>query len=292
MVKNIQGQPTPVLAEDSFDAKSVGASVGFRVLLPAGWAAGERLPFVLHLHGAMSSSTSLELARPFYEQLWERGELPRAVVACPSTPTHGGFYIDGPQAAWETLIAAEFPEFLAAGYGQFTATAVIGASMGGYGALKIAFETPGRFAAVAAISPAVFPGETPDGVPERNIPSVLGDLHAAMSGGTGDESTYAASSVHARARVHAREIRDARLPILIDCGAEDEFLLHEGAEYLHRVLTGLGIPHEYHLVAGAGHQGPAAGLRTLDAIRFIGTALAGRPSARLPLGPEWTRQWT
>ncbi len=60
---------------------------------------------------------------------------------------------------------------------------------------------------------------------------------------------------------------------LIDCGADDEFLLHEGAEYLHRVLAGLGIPHEYHLVEGAGHQDPTPGLRTLDAIRFIGTAL-------------------
>ncbi len=81
--------------------------------------------------------------RPSPDARHERGALPRAVVACPSTPTHGGFYIDGPQAAWETLIAAEFPGYLAAGYGPFTATAVTGASMGGYGALKLAFAAPG-----------------------------------------------------------------------------------------------------------------------------------------------------
>ena len=45
---------------------------------------------------------------------WSRGELPRAVVACESTPTAGGFYMDsagGPQ--WETLVASEFPEVMA-----------------------------------------------------------------------------------------------------------------------------------------------------------------------------------
>ena len=45
---------------------------------------------------------------------WSRGELPRAVVACESTPTAGGFYMDsagGPQ--WETLVASKFPEVMA-----------------------------------------------------------------------------------------------------------------------------------------------------------------------------------
>lgn len=269
--------PSPTsLIEARFDSASVGASVDFRVLLPSDRSQGEPLPLVLHLHGAMSSSASLELARPFYDDLWARGEFPRAVVACPSTPTKGGFYIDWPEAAWEALIAKEFPAHLTTHYGPFTTTALIGASMGGYGALKIAFAAPKRFAAVAAISPAVFPGETPHDVPSRNIPSVLGDLHEAMSGETGDEATYASNSVSGRARTHAHEIRNASLPILIDCGAADEFFLHEGADHLHRVLDEWGVAHEYRLVEGAGHLGPAADTRTLEAIRFIGTALTAR----------------
>jgi S-formylglutathione hydrolase len=55
--------------------------------------------------------------------------------------------------------------------------------MGGYGTLTLAFAAPERFVAVAAISPAIFPGETPQDVPPRNIPSILGELHHAMSGG-------------------------------------------------------------------------------------------------------------
>ncbi|ONH23295.1 alpha/beta hydrolase [Pseudofrankia asymbiotica] len=261
------------LIEAHFGSASVRAPVDFRVLLPSDWDRGESLPLVLHLHGAMSSSASLELARPLYDELWRRGELPRAVVACPSTPTAGGFYLDWPDAAWETLIAHEFPEHVAKIFGPFKATALIGASMGGYGALKVAFAAPERFDAVAAVSPAVFPGEEPRQVPARNIPSVLGELHAAMAGGAGDAAAYAANSVYGRLRANADAIRAARLPILIDCGAADEFLLNEGADYLHGVLLELDIAHIYRLVEGAGHVGPAADRRTLEAIRFIGTAL-------------------
>jgi len=224
----------------------------------------------------MSSSASLELAQPFYNELWASGELPRALVACPSTPTMGGFYIDWPDAAWETLVAYEFPEQLA----PLTATAVIGASMGGYGALKLAFAEPERFAAVAALSPAVFPAEMPTDVPERTIPSVLGSLHEAMSGGTGDAATYAANSVQGRARAQADRIRGAALPIWFDCGAADEFGLYEGAEYLHHLLVELEVPHEFRLVAGAGHLGPATDERTVEAIRFIGRALSLRRADR------------
>ncbi|WP_327091250.1 alpha/beta hydrolase-fold protein [Nonomuraea sp. NBC_01738] len=259
------------LISGNFPSTAAGDDVGYRILLPADWEAGERLPLVLHLHGAMSSSASLELARPFYEDLHRRGAFPRALVACPSTPTAGGFYLDWPDgASWGTLIAQEFPARLAAAYGPFTATALIGASMGGYGALKLAFADPERFAAVAAISPAVFPGETQHDVPPANLPSVLGDLHRAMTTGPG----YVANSVHGRARANAGRIRAAALPILVDCGAADEFLLHEGAAYLHGVLAELGIAHDYRLVEGAGHLGPQAGERTRDAIAFVGAALA------------------
>ncbi|MFF6791818.1 alpha/beta hydrolase [Streptomyces filamentosus] len=270
---------TPLhLVEDRFASASAGRDVDHRVLLPADRAEGERLPLVLHLHGAMSSAASLELARPLYEDLHRRGEFPRAVVACVSTPTLDGFYLDRPGgAAWETLVAEEFPARLAAAHGPFGETALIGASMGGYGALKIAFRDPGRFAAVAAVSPAVFPGETPAEVPEANLPSVLGELHRAMAHGRGDVAAYTANSVQGRARRHADAIRAAALPVLVDCGAADEFLLHEGAAHLHEVLDGLGIAHTFRLVDGAGHLGPEAEARTREAIRFVGAALGARP---------------
>ncbi|MEU8885608.1 MULTISPECIES: alpha/beta hydrolase [Streptomyces] len=265
------------LVEERFTSASAGREVDYRVLLPSDRVRGERLPLVLHLHGAMSSSASLENARPLYEDLYRRGEFPRAVVACVSTPTLDGFYLDRPDgAAWETLVAEEFPARLAAAFGPFDGTALFGASMGGYGALKAAFRDPGRYAAVAALSPAVFPGETPGDVPEANRPSVLDELHRAMAHGSGDAAVYAGNCVQGLARRHAAAIRDAALPVLVDCGGADEFLLHEGAAHLHAVLGELGVAHTFRLVDGAGHVGPEAEDRTREAIRFLGGALRSR----------------
>ncbi|MER5737979.1 MULTISPECIES: alpha/beta hydrolase-fold protein [unclassified Streptomyces] len=266
------------LVEDSFASASAGRDVDYRVLLPADRARGERLPLVLHLHGAMSSAESLDRARPLYEDLYRQGAFPRAVVACVSTPTLDGFYLDRPGgAAWETLVTDEFPAHLASVHGPLGATALLGASMGGYGVLKAAFRAPERFAAVAALSPAVFPGETPGEVPAANLPSVLGELHRAMGHGSDDAAAYAGNSVQGRARRHAAAIRGAGLPVLVDCGAADEFLLHEGAAHLHGVLAELGIAHTFRLVDGAGHLGPEAEVRTGEAIRFVGAALGARP---------------
>ncbi|MFE1100337.1 alpha/beta hydrolase [Nocardiopsis alba] len=264
------------LSSHTFTSHAVETEVEYRLLLPEDHRDGERLPLVLHFHGAMSSSASLELALPLYREEFDAGEFPRAIVACPSTPTQGGFYLDQEDgAAWETMVGTELPAHLEKTVGTFDRVALLGASMGGYGALKQAFADPERFTAVAAISPAVFPGESPADVPARNIPSVLGELHRTMAPG-GDARSYARNSVHGRARSRDELIRSSELSVLIDCGAADEFLLHEGAAYLHEVLTELDIEHTFRLVEGAGHVGPAAERRTLEAIRFLGRALMSR----------------
>jgi S-formylglutathione hydrolase len=257
----------------AFVARSTGSRVEYRALAPADLRRGERLPLILHLHAAMSSAErSLELARPSYEAAWRSGELPRAVVACATTPTVGGFYIDHADGArWETLVASELPEVIAQRLGAGDARAVIGASMGGYGALKIALREPERFAAVAALCPVVFPGETPDSVPERNRPSVLGDLHRAMGA---DDATYRHNSVHAIARANADRIRSSGIGIYFDCGDADEFALHDGATSLDRLLTELAIPHEFRSVAGATHADASTSRRLSDAIAFVGRRLA------------------
>ena len=46
--------------------------------------------------------------------------------------------------------------------------------------------------------------------------------------------------------------------------------LHEGTEFLHRILFDAGVGHEYRLVRGAEHVGPSLYPRLADAIGFIG----------------------
>lgn len=264
-------KPSKLLTGE-FHARSTDSPVEYTVLAPTDAHPGERLPLILHLHGAMSSAAqSLGKARPVYDAAWSRGELPRALVACASTPTAGGFYIDhtgGPQ--WETLVANEFPEMMSHRFDIGDARAVIGSSMGGYGALKIAFREPERYVAVAALCPAIFPAETPAAVPERNVPAVLGDLHRAMGE---DDATYRRNSVYGILRSNVGRIRTAGLGIFIDCGDADEFGLHDGAVFLHGVLKECAIPHEFHSIPGAGHADAAASGRLARAVAFVGRRL-------------------
>lgn len=258
----------------SFDAKSTGTPVDYRVLAPADRGEGERLPLILHLHGAMSSSASLEAAKDAYDLAWSNGILPRAVIACASTPTLGGFYIDGgPGKNWETLVGTEFPAWLAEQFSLSDTRVVIGFSMGGYGALKLAFRHPDKYRAVAALCPVIFPGETPSSVPERNRPAILNDLNIAM--GT-DEATYKSNTVYGIARAHHAQIRQFGQRIYFDCGDADEFNLHDGAAYLDHVLIELGVPHQFESVRGAGHADAAAIARQAKAIAFLGGVLKAR----------------
>jgi S-formylglutathione hydrolase len=267
-------ETSSVLHRGAFEASATGSRVDYVLLAPAGVLGNGPVPLVLHLHGAMSSAVaSLERARGSYERAWRSGELPPAVVACVSTPTQGGFYMDyagGPR--WESLVAEEFPGRIAESVQLDGRHALIGFSMGGYGALKMAFRSPERYAAVAALCPAVFPAEEPQLVPPRNVPGVLADLHRAMDGPDG---AYGRNSVHSLLKANAAVLRKGGLAIYFDCGEADEFRLHDGAEFLHRQLSGLGVAHAFVSVPGAAHFDAAAVEREASAIRFIGRALRG-----------------
>ena len=269
------------LETHDFFAETVGARVEYKTLAPDGVRAGAPLPLVLHLHGAMSSSASLAAAEPAYAAAWAQGVLPPAVVACASTPTLGGFYMDypgGPQ--WETLLADELPRRLAGqyslmGHSLMGKAALIGFSMGGYGALKLALRRPEAFAAVAALCPVIFPADAAADVPARNRPSILGDLNAAMGA---DAETYSRNCVPALLSRNADAVRAADLRIFLDCGDADEFHLHDGAVYLHERLKALAIAHVFRSVSGARHADEQAPARQDAAIRFLGEALKGGPA--------------
>lgn len=277
--------------QGSYESAAAGGKVEYRVLTPPDWT-GERLPLLLVLHGANYSAASLEVQLPLFERAWADGSLPPLLAACASTPTAGGFYIDWPAGQtpggqWESLITQEFPGHLAAEFGaDLTRLLISGGSMGGYGALKIAFRQPDRFIAVAALEPAIFPGESADQVRPRNTLGVLGELLAAM---TDSPAGYSGSHVVARLRDNAAAIRRSDLAILIECGDEDCFSLMDGAEYLHRVLWDLDVTHEYHLVRGADHVGPRMADRQAAVLYFLGQALrqaqqraAGAGGAEVP----------
>ena len=184
----------------------------------------------------MSSAAALDLHAPTFEQLWSTGRLPPvAGVGCASTPTAGGFYIDWPEGAqWEAVVAEELPGLLAGHFGGDRDQVVVsGSSMGGYGALKLAFRHPARDVVCVAPSPAVFPGDTAAQVPARNRPGCA--RRAA-----GVSSSCPATPWPPVCTATSRLIREHEPALFLGVGDHDEFHLDDGVEHLHRLLRELG----------------------------------------------------
>lgn len=254
--------------------------VPYGAILPPGYERGEPTPLCLVLHGGGGTHQNLIDSKPIFDQLWASGAIPPVVFASASISPLG-FYLDHPDgsARWESFIAEDFLAHLRRTYrlrADRASTIISGTSMGGHGSLRIAFKYPDRFAAVAALEPALEPALKLEDVGERNhffYPPVLesgGDASAdALVGSHRDAALFAGNNPANVAIANAEAIRQSRLAIYIETGDEDVFNLHDGAEFLHRVLWDLDLAHEYHLVGGADHVGPSLPRRMREAYTWV-----------------------
>jgi S-formylglutathione hydrolase len=259
------------------------------------------MPLCLVLHGGGGSHQNLVDSKPIFDQLWATGAIPPMLFASASISPLG-FYLDHPdgKARWESFIADDFVAHLRGTYNlraERDSTIISGTSMGGHGSLRIAFKHPDRFAAVAALEPAVDPALKLDDVSERNhffYPPVLesgGDASAdGLVGSNRVAALFLANNPANVAIANADAIRTSGLAIYIEAGDEDVFNLHDGAEFLHRVLWDLDISHEYHLVRGADHVGPSLPRRMREAYTWVGSVLRP-PDANADGGTASERAW-
>ena len=184
---------------------------------------------------------------------------------------------------WEELISSELPAWMAVRFNTRTdreGIVIAGISMGGYGALKSAFRSPERFAAVGAMEPSVEPTLT-------TLPNFTRNTWSRGPAPSLDESDNPARLAHD----NADAIRASSLAIYLEVGDEDYINLHDGTEFVHRVLWDHDVRHEYHLVRWADHVGASGETRYKEMLGFLDTALAGgrQDSVELPITEEEQR---
>jgi S-formylglutathione hydrolase len=112
------------------------------------------------------------------------------------------------------------------------AVGLLGVSMGGQGALRLAFKHPTEFPVVAAISPAI-------------------EYHEWYGQGNSLEQMYE-SKEQARQDTAILHVHPSHFPphIYFCCDPDDDW--HRGADRLHEKLSALGVPHECDLTTRAG----------------------------------------
>lgn len=276
------------MRHERFRSESLARDVAVSVHLPPGYArARAPLPVVYALHGLFESDGFWE-RRGLAEQLdgmWTRHELPEFVVVA----VDGGnsFFVDGPQGRFETLVSRDVLAWAQSHLhvrGDRAGRALLGISMGGYAALRIALREPGMFAAVATHS-AMLLLHPP--TPEEGA----GRWHMAafqrVFGDPIDARLWAASDP----LLLAARLTPAQAPALsFDCGAQDRYGLFVGHRRLHEVLQSRGVAHEFSLPAGD-HGYEYVRTELPRSLRFLAGRWAGvAPELERPGAEPHTRQ--
>jgi dipeptidyl aminopeptidase/acylaminoacyl peptidase len=94
------------------------------------------MPLCLFLYGGGGSRESLVEMQPLFAEWWASGLLPPMVIATPEVGPWS-FYL-----GFESFLGKRFADHLRGRFALENKTGVVGISMGGYGALEIAFMHP------------------------------------------------------------------------------------------------------------------------------------------------------
>jgi S-formylglutathione hydrolase FrmB len=243
-----------------FRSAVLHSSVHYCVFLPANYSSPDskarRYPVLYLLHGLGGNEQSAAVSGEWTELQ----DLRRAqavgdflVVAPDGCDT---FYInsrDG-KTLYGDFFLREFMPFIERTYrirAERSTRGITGFSMGGYGALRIAFAHPELFGSVSSHSAALM-RDPPEGV---NAGASGGNLAARILtnvfGSPIERKFWDLNSPFLLAKKNSALL--AKTKIYFDCGTEDSYGFNRGASELDQALNSLMIPHEFHLYPG-GHS--------------------------------------
>jgi S-formylglutathione hydrolase FrmB len=237
-------------------SKLMRRPVRYCALLPAGYDAdrSKLFPVVYYLHGLGDNEQSLVNSGGWYlvEELQEKRRIAEFVIVTPDAGR--SFYINSKSgnSPYEDFF---FREFLPAIEGKYRiraarqSRALLGISMGGYGALRFAFLRPDLFAAAAAHMPALIE-KLPRGITDaRSLGPRFGFLNEIF-GPPFDAALWERNSPFTLAR---RLSAGSAPRIYLDCGRSDEYGFDAGTEAMGKLLLSLKLPVEWHIHPG-GHS--------------------------------------
>ncbi len=186
--------------------------------------------YLLHGYGGWYSNWLIRVP-----QLKEYADEYNLMIVCPDGG-NSSWYFDSPVDStmkYETYIGKEVPEYIDAHYHTIknkTGRAITGLSMGGHGALFLAFRHAETFGACGSMSGGV------DLNYSRNKFDIIKRI--------GDTIQYAANWKNYMVMNIIENYPKDSLAIIVDCGIQDP-LYFEANQKLHEKMLKLKIPHDY-----------------------------------------------
>lgn len=250
----------------AFRSEAMRRDIGYNIYLPPQYAAQpeRRFPVVHHLHGRTDSeSTHLYNLRLLVEAV-RSGQMPPAICVY-AYAGRLSFFMDWKDGSVKSESAVlELVRHVDATFRTQADRAhrgLIGWSMGGWGALKLAFRRPELFSAAVSLSGGFLTIEEMHEIVEGTFESTFGS----------DADCYAANSPLTLAFSRSPVVRD-RLKIRLVVGDQDFLIEHN--RRMHRLLDEAKLAHEYAELPGLGHDPRRVyEAAAVPAFRFLAVAL-------------------
>jgi S-formylglutathione hydrolase FrmB len=226
-------------------------AIPYCVILPPSFASDKtkKFPVLYYLHGIGDNEQSLINLGGWntYDSLLRQKKVGEFIMAAPAG--YATFFInsrDG-RIRYEDFFLKEFIPAIEKKYrgsSMRSQRGIVGISMGGFGALHMAFEHPELFVSVAGIMPALMeklPSSFGSDVQQKLMQQVFGDASNIAYYNRVSVFTFAKAQPVASLK---------RMKIYFATGASDDYSFEIGGEALHKLLEKRGISHEWHLDPG------------------------------------------
>ncbi|MCC7397332.1 MAG: hypothetical protein IT455_09745 [Planctomycetes bacterium] len=280
--------------ESSLHSDAVQQDMPFGVYLPLGYDdeanKDVRWPLVIWLHGMFEDH--LRFHERGGAEVLDRAIADGKLPPCVFVTANGGrfsMYVNRKDQRWQDLITADLLTHVSKHYRVSTRReqrAILGVSMGGMAALRIAFTHPELFGAVGAHSSAVFPADPaqlPEGMKKRardfGLDEVFGNPIEM-------EPWQQANPLCLAEAADVDKLKTLR--IYFDAGTRDRYGFDKGNTLLHEALDKRKVEHTWRLIDGGGHSwGAGFQDQTLPfSFAVVGEmfAAAAKPAAKAPAG--------
>src|SRR5580693_2400932 len=254
----------PLHAQSRIDCNALNSrilkhEIHYCVYLPANYDAGaakhpaQTYPVLYFLHGLGDNERTLFNSGGWtlLDDLRRQHKMGEFLIVAPE----GGrsFYINSADGSvrYSDFFLQEFVPLIEAKYRISKGRnnrAISGISMGGYGALRLAFAHPEMFSAVSAQSAALITESPQDLDTAARSGAPTGKMLADVFGNPIDSSHWKNNDPFLLAQKNAAALK--RLGIYFNCGQDDNYGFEKGAAALHEELQKEGVKHEYHLYPG------------------------------------------
>jgi S-formylglutathione hydrolase FrmB len=233
--------------------------VHYCVYLPAGYDAGaaqhpaKRYPVLYFLHGLGDNEQTLFNSGGWtlLDDLRNRHKMGDFLIAAPEG--RRSFYINSADGSvlYSDFLLQEFLPHIESKYrirAGRAGRAISGISMGGYGALRLAFAHPELFSAVSAQSAALITESPRELDAASQTGSPLAGVLGAVFGKPINVPHWDENSPFVLAKKNAAALR--KTTIYFNCGQDDNYGFEKGATALHLELQKENVQHEYHAYPG------------------------------------------